>query len=139
VPAAEAELALTDADFLAAFEAGEIAPERFHHADHVRLTWTCLRLGGLEAGGDRAAAAIRRFAGTHAPGKYHETITRAWIRLVWAALRREPPRERFDGFLAAHPELADRDRLRSFYSPEVLASAPARGAWCEPDLAPLPL
>ena len=31
-----------------------------------------------------------------------------------------------------------KDRLRAFYTPESLASAAARGSWCEPDLAPLP-
>ena len=127
----------TDAEFLAAFEAGGVAPAEFRHEDHVRLTWTCLRLHGLTAGGDRVAAAIRAFAGIHAPGKYHETITRAWVRLVWAALR-EDSEPGFEALLAAHPDLADKDRLLSFYRPETLASDAARRSWCEPDLAPLP-
>lgn len=135
--AAGAEAA-ADAAFLQAFEAGEVAPESFHHADHVRLTWTCLRLYGLVAGGDRVAAAIRTFAEIHAPGKYHETITRAWVRLVWAAMRGEPGRERFEGFLVAHPELGDKNRLRDFYSSERLWSDVARGGWVEPDVRTLP-
>ena len=137
MPAAEASVVEADLEYLVAFESGGVAPESFRHRDHVRLTWTCLLMEGLERGGDRMAAAIRRFAGVHAPGKYHETITRAWIRLVWAALR-EGPGTGFEDFLAAHPDLAGKDRLRAFYSPETLASAAARESWCEPDLAPLP-
>jgi hypothetical protein len=135
--AAEAEVAPADAAYLEAFEAGGVAPESFHHRDHVRLIWTYLRMDGLEQGGDRMAGAIRRFAEAHAPGKYHETITRAWIRLVWAALA-ESPGAGFEAFLEAHPDLADKGRLRAFYRPETLASDAARGSWCEPDLKPLP-
>jgi hypothetical protein len=136
MPAADV-VASADAEYLRAFESGAVTPESFRHRDHIRLTWACLRLDGRERGGDRVGRAIRRFADTHAPGKYHETITQAWVRLVWAALR-ESPGEEFDAFLEAHPELASKDRLRDFYRPESLAGAAARGAWCEPDRAPLP-
>lgn len=135
--AADLETACADVAYLETFEAGAVAPESFRHRDHIRLTWTCLVLLGLERGGDRMAGAIRRFADTHAPGKYHETITRAWIRLVWASLLESPGLE-FEAFLEAHPDLADKDRLRAFYRPGTLSTDAARRSWCEPDLAPLP-
>ena len=133
-PAAEP---LLDAPFVDAFEAGRVAPEAFTHREHVRLTWACLRAQGLEAGGERVAQAIRRFAGVHAPGKYHETITRAWVLLVWRAIEKD--REAgFEAFLESNPDLADKRRLSSFYRPETLAGAAARAAWVEPDLRPFP-
>lgn len=89
-------------------------------------------------GGDRVSRAIRRFVDLHAPGKYHETITRAWVQLVWAALHEGGHDEGFDAFWHAHPDLADKDRLLTFYRPQALASDAARRAWVEPDRQPLP-
>jgi hypothetical protein len=129
---------MTDDDFLAAFEEGGLPKESFHHRDHVRVVWLCLRQAGLEAGSRRFVAALRRFAERHGvPGLYHETLTRAWIHLVWAALE-EGPAAGFEAFLLAHPRLGEKDALRDFYSPERLASPAARAAFLEPDLAPLP-
>ena len=130
---------MTDDDFLAAFEEGGLPKEAFHHRDHVRVAWLCLRRHGLEAGAARFVGALRRFAERHGvPGLYHETVTRAWILLVWAALDVEGPGGAFDAFLLAHPRLGEKDALRDFYSPERLASPAARAAFLEPDLRPLP-
>jgi len=71
-----------------------------------------------------------------APGKYHETMTVGWARLVGSrAVASEPLT--FPPFLAAHPELLRRDLLRLHYSHELLFSERARAAFVEPDVAPL--
>jgi hypothetical protein len=44
----------------------------------------------------------------------------------------------FDGFLAAHPRLLDRDLLLAHYSRERLFSGAARARFVEPDLLALP-
>lgn len=73
---------------------------------------------------------------------YHETLTRAWVRLVGAWLHEQ-------GFMArttndvARPlllesGLAKQSLLHDHYSPERLASPDARAGWVAPDRAPLP-
>ncbi|MGW4704807.1 hypothetical protein, partial [Streptomyces sp. NPDC004285] len=80
---------------------------------------------------------IRRTAtAAGAPRKFHVTMTRAWVELV-ARRERESGLPDFAAFAGAHAELLDKDLLARFYRPATLASAEARAAWVEPDLAPL--
>jgi hypothetical protein len=128
--------ALTDAEFLAAFEDGTLEP--FHHRDHLRMTWLYLRAHGQEEAERRVAEGIQRFAAAHGKAQmYHVTITRAWLRLMEAALGHTPAGT-FDEFAAAHPDLLDKDRIYRHYRKETIGSARARAAWVEPDLEPLP-
>ena len=67
---------MNDRDFLAAFEAGTLPEERFHHPDHVRAAWLLLREEAPAVALARFSSALKRFAA--AKGKtrlYHETIT----------------------------------------------------------------
>lgn len=129
----------SDAAFLAAFEAGQRPGGVFRHADHLRLAWLYLRRDGVALGEERIAAGIRRFAAAQgAVGLYHETLTRAWVRLVAAALAANPQLGSFPQFLDANPQLADKAYLFRFYSVEALSAPSARDAWVEPDREPLP-
>jgi hypothetical protein len=112
--------AVTDEEFLTAFERGEIQAAEFPHEAHLRAAGL---LAGEPDGYARLAAGIRGIA-TRAgrPGAFHETITRAWFELVRSV----------DG---PAPELLDRSLLTRYYSPETLAAG--RERWIEPDLAPL--
>jgi hypothetical protein len=131
---------LSDDEFLAAFESATITD--FHHADHIRAAWIyLLRLPFPEAS-RRMAESLRRFAarkGAHM--KYHETMTQAWLLLVWDALEHDGQADHapggFDAFAAAHPELLDSHALDRFYSSRLLASA--RIEFVHPDLSPLPV
>jgi hypothetical protein len=111
----------------------------FSHREHLELTWTYLDRYPLERAYQAVAAAIRHLARMHgAPDRYHETITRAWVRLV-AVHRSWQPGGSFDEFIAAYPRLLDRALLDHHYSKERLMAPAARGAWTEPDLRPLPV
>jgi hypothetical protein len=70
---------------------------------------------------------------------YHETITRAYLRLIVRFLEEEQGRPGWAGraerLLARHGE---RDHLLRYYSRGRLFSPEARFGWMEPDLAPLP-
>src|SRR5260370_4256348 len=48
-----------DKEFLAAFEAGQIANQDFHHRDHLRLAWVQIRRLGLERTSASLTLAIR--------------------------------------------------------------------------------
>lgn len=108
-------------EFVRAFESCELAPDDFHHRDHIRMAKIYLDRYGLKAGTARFSQALRRYAAHLGQAeKYHETITRAWMHIV-----------------AAHrdsPELLDKNYLRRFYSAALLESAEARRRFLEPDL-----
>ena len=127
---------MTDETFLAHFQATSLDP--FDHRDHLRVAFAYARRAGIEHAVARAREGLRHFAAAHGePGRYHETLTTAWARVVghYALQGRD---DDFDAFLAAHPRLLERDLLGAHYSRERLFSAAARAAFIEPDLLALP-
>lgn len=110
----------------------------FGHREHLELTWRYLQLYDADEAHRAVTAAIRHVASLHgARDKYHETITRSWVRLV-AFHRVDRDAESFDGFIAENGGLLDRDLLAAHYSPELISSPRARTQWAEPDLRDLP-
>jgi hypothetical protein len=118
---------LSDDEFVRAFESCELSPDLFHHRDHIRLARIYIdRLGPARAT-ERFRAAIIKFASHNGvSGKYHETITIAWMRLVIADAGNGGER------------LLDKKYIETFYSPDLLATEEARANFVEPDRAPLP-
>ena len=83
-------------------------------------------------------AAIRHVARRQgAEGKYHETLTRAWLRCVAVHMRRWGA-ESFEQFIERNPDLLDGKLLEHFYSRDRIFGEPARAGWVDPDLRPLP-
>ena len=127
-----------DEEFFAAFEAGKIANQDFHHRDHLRLAWIQIRRLGVERASDTVAGAIRRFAAHHGhAGRYHETMTRFWVRVVAMGIGRHPTLP-FDDLLAAEPHLLDKTLPFNHWSRERMASDEARRRWMEPDIRLMP-
>ena len=128
-----------DLEFIRAFETGALPNSAFHHRDHLRLAWLYLRRDGAEAGTREVLDGIRHFATAHgAADRFHETLTRFWVRLVQHLLDAFPRVERFDDLLVRYPPALDKTMVYRHYRPESLASPAARSAWVEPDLLPLP-
>lgn len=128
-----------DAAFLDAFERAAIPGAEFRHRQHIRVAWLYVRRDGPRKALRRLAQGLRRFAEAQgATSRYHETITRAWLLLVAAAVRRHRSIDCFDVFVEANPGLLDKETPYAFYSRETLASDAARAAWVEPDRLPLP-
>jgi hypothetical protein len=126
---------MNDGEFLRRFALCEI--DAFPHRDHVRLAWLSLRAEGWTGASRLVREGLRRFATHHgAARKYHETLTIAWLAVVADAIAESPDESDFDRFVAAHPDLLERDRLARHYSPNVLASEAARETWVAPDLHP---
>ena len=124
---------LADLDFVAAFEDCTLRAEHFHHADHVRLAWLYLTWHGYESAEQRFRDGLIRLARHFGVAdKFHVTMTVAWLRAVQARIA--PGGEiSFDGWIAGHPELLDRDLLLTYYSKDRLVSTEARAGWLEPD------
>jgi hypothetical protein len=122
-----------DAAFVAAFEGGTLPPERFRHAEHVRLAWLMLREHDLPRALARFSAGLRRYAAALGKAeRYHETITVAYLLLVHERRRRH---ERFAGFRRRNPDLFSRSPciLERYYRPQTLASERARAGFVLPD------
>ncbi|MFF3608875.1 hypothetical protein [Streptomyces sp. NPDC002463] len=111
----------------------------FGHREHVHLTWLAVRRVGMPGAVALVGEGIERTArAAGAPGKFHVTMTRAWVELV-AGCEAECGLPDFEAFAARHADLLDKHLLGRFYRPATLASAEARARWVEPDLAPLAL
>ena len=127
-----------DQQFLAAFEAGQIANQDFHHRDHLRLAWIQIRRLGLEPASDAVTGAIRHFAGRHGHGdRYHETMTRFWVRVVGIGIDLHPTLG-FEDLLAAEPHLLDKNLPYRHWTQARLGSVEAKREWVDPDLRGMP-
>ena len=131
---------MTDDKFAQVFLSGGVYPTAFHHRDHLRLAWTLTRQLGFAAASDEIARAIRHFASQHGQAdKYHETMTRFWVRIVSHLIDIRPDIADFDSFLATFPLLLDKDLPYHHWNRETMRAAAARAAWVEPDLLALPV
>ncbi len=110
----------------------------FDHRQHVKFAWTVLGERPVDEAAELVAREISRFAAANAPGRYHETLTRFWVRLVAHTRSVDDEPVDFDTHLARFPVLLDRGAPRKHYSAAVLESPRARETFVRPDLLPLP-
>jgi hypothetical protein len=112
--------------------------EGFGHRQHLELAWRYLDTRGPDEAAVAVSAAIRQVAAAHGqPAKFHQTVTRAWVRCV-AVHRERWPAATAGEFFDRNPQLLDPGLLGHFYSPSLLASDTARSQWVAPDLRDLP-
>jgi hypothetical protein len=127
-----------DEQFLAAFETGHIANPDFHHRDHLRLAWIQIRRLGVHRASDAVPAAIRQSAAHYGHAdRYHDTLTRFWLRAVSLGIKHHPALA-FNELLAAEPHLLDKNLPYVHWSRELMGSDEARRQWVEPDLRLMP-
>ena len=130
---------LSDNTLVELLESCNLRNDLFHHADHVRFAWICVRQFGEQVAAERVLGGIRQFAiHNGSPQKFHYTRTRAWVRLIAVEQQKSPDSTLFAEFVAAHPELLDANALAPYYSKSVLESPAALIGWVEPDISPLP-
>jgi hypothetical protein len=126
---------MDDRAFIAALEACTLPSEAFDHRAHVRLAWLYLSEQPLLEALPRFIASLKRYAGSlGASGKYHETITYAFIFLIHQRMKERMAECRaatFDEFAAANPDLFG-PILEKYYEPETLASPLARTVFVLP-------
>jgi hypothetical protein len=130
---------MNDGEFLRLFHDGSIPNEEFRHRGHLRLAWLILshhRKGEAER---IVAREIRKFAVANgAPNRYHDTLTRFWVRLVGHAMENAPGAGSIDELLAMFPFLLDKTLPYRHWLGETFDSDRARAGWVEPDLVPVP-
>ena len=128
---------MNDPDFLQAFETATLPPGGFHHRDHVRAAWLCLRDAATAVEGlERFVSGLRRFAAAAGkPELYHETITWAFLLLIRERRAAGAANESFDAFAARNTDLFQwkPSVLDRYYKKKTLASARARAVFLLPD------
>ncbi|HEX6104644.1 MAG TPA: hypothetical protein VFZ26_03615 [Gemmatimonadales bacterium] len=127
-----------------AFERATLPKAEWTHRAHLLVgLWYAVRLPAGEAL-DAVRHGIARLNAVHGvvttpTGGYHETITRAYMRLICSFVAEERGTsgwaDRVERLLTRHGE---REHLLRYYSRDLLMSPAARFGWVEPDLQPLP-
>jgi hypothetical protein len=73
-----------------------------------------------------------------ASNRYHDTLTRFWVRLVGHVMENAPEVASIEALLARFPFLLDKTLPFRHWRGETFNSDLARAGWVEPDLVPLP-
>src|SRR5258708_11865263 len=127
---------MNDRDFVVAFEKCAIPNDAFRHADHVRLAWIYLREHRLIEAIARFTTSLQRFAAHHGvPGRYHETITWAYLLLIHERMQRDGAPRDWESFRVANGDLFgwEPSILEGYYAPGTLKSDLARRIFVLPD------
>jgi hypothetical protein len=132
---------LDDAELVAQFDALAIAPADFRHREHVRLAYAMLRGADFGDAAVRFRAALRRFAeAAGVPGRYHETLTWAYLAVIAQRIAEDPAvaasGPTSHDFLARHPDLLDHrsGAVARYYDVAAITASPlARGVFVLPE------
>lgn len=114
------------------------------HRTHVKVTYLYLleepldRVVALMPEGIKAINAKNNVPDGPLMG-YHETLTQAWIRLVYFTMCESGCEPSADAFFEKHPQLGSSKVLRFFYSVEQFTQPEAKYAYVEPDITPMPV
>jgi hypothetical protein len=137
---------MTDIEELARrFAARALRRDEWTHAVHLAIGCWFVTRYGADGAIERLRTGICRLNETHGTinsptSGYHETITRAYVRILADFLAACPPETTLQDRIAAVTTgpLAQKDLLSAYYSRDRLMSPRARLEWIEPDLKPLP-
>jgi hypothetical protein len=111
----------------------------FRHREHIHLAYLAVHRYGMPGAKTKVCGWIKTIAAyEHAPRKYHQTVSEAWIELVGHHVGERPDLDVFEDFAAEFPPLLDKRLLARHYRSTTLAGERARAAWVPPDLEPFP-
>ncbi len=129
---------------VAAFEKRTLPKAEWTHGAHLTMGYWYAAHFSPEDALDRVRTGILRLNEAHGvvttpTSGYHETITRAYMRLLEAQLAEDRDGgEWHERVNRALERLGGRDLLLGYYTRERLMSPAARAGWVEPDLKELP-
>ncbi len=115
-------------------------PGDFDHQAHLRLAYVYLAAYGPQIGTPAFKESLLAYLAHHGidRGKYHETLTRAWLLAVWHFMQRAGTTAGAQDFLDKSRVLLDSRVMLTHYSKDLLFSDSARRQFVEPDLEPIP-
>ncbi|MEO9513968.1 MAG: hypothetical protein ABJN84_05330 [Flavobacteriaceae bacterium] len=129
---------LSDKEFEALFEKGNLPPSLFSHIAHLRLAWLYINKYGEEKAAVKMCQEIKQFDQLHGKGdKFHKTITVAAVKLVKHFMNKSETND-FEGFIKEFPRLktAFKELLGFHYSFDIASSEKAKAEFVAPDLLP---
>lgn len=130
---------MDDRESLRLFHDASLPSEEFRHRGHLRLAWLILSRHPLEQAETMVAREIRRFAAASgAANRYHDTLTRFWVRLIGHVMGNAPEARNIDELFSRFPFLLDKGLPHRHWREETFNSERARADWIEPDLFPIP-
>jgi hypothetical protein len=132
-----------DTELISAFERCLLTSQQWNHRAHVRVAFLYAFQHQFDQALERMRVGLRALNAAHQvpnlPDRgYNETITVAFLRLIYAACHNGQFSSSAD-FCDHNPDLLDKTALLRFYSRECLSSPQAKTTFVEPDLAPLPI
>jgi hypothetical protein len=117
---------MTDAEFIHAFEQGNLSPAQFGHGAHVRVAYCYLQAMPFLEACIAMRDGLKNFATRIGkPMLYHETKTVAFMSLVAQGMRQGTVTSWAD-LLAQCPDLSNAQLLQRYYPAQVLDSDLAR-------------
>jgi len=129
-----------DLEFRREFETCNVAPDNFNHAAHVRLGYIYLCETSIEEAAEKMKRSLLAFL-SHLgvdEGKYHETVTRAWIMAVHHFMTKSKECHSAAEFISCNTDLLDTKIMLTHYSAEVLYSPQARQSFVRPNIQAIP-
>jgi transketolase len=134
---------ISDEDFLTQFESTAWPYAAWHHRQHIKVAYLYLQRHPFEQARARIREKIKAFnAAKKVPesltGGYHDTMTQAWMHLVYFTLCEYGPAENADAFYEQHPQLWCKKALRFYYTKELFTSPEAKAQFVAPDITPFP-
>src|SRR5271157_4303042 len=129
--------------FLEQFEMAAWPKEEWHHKQHIKVAYLYLKRYPFEVAATRIREKIKAYnAAKNVPDSlisgYHETMTQAWLRLVYFTLCEYGPAESAEDFYEHNPQLSQKKTLRYFYTKEFFTSPKTKAEFANPDLTPFP-
>lgn len=128
-------IVVSNEEYIAQFEGGEIAPENFHHCDHVRLAFAYLNNYSVLAALEKFSCALKKFAAVAGKSdRYNETITYAYLFLIRERMERGGATD-WENFSNQNPDLLSwrNGILDRYYEESTLKSDLARRVFVFPD------
>ena len=121
------------------FESCSTGKSEFTHLRHLAVTVWYLRGSSLEQATEKMRASLFRFIDHYGiEGKYHETLTVFWMRVVQKRLDElDPALSLLETTNAVVEAFGNARLVFEYYSEELLWSTEARRTSVQPDLKPL--
>jgi len=134
---------IADAALLDSFERRTLPKSSWTHQAHVRVAWLHLQRDPFAEALARMSNGIRTLNEAHGvengpSSGHHETLTCAFMSMVWATMQAAGSNTTSLEFCDANPHLLARTLPRLFYTRERMNSPEARRRFVPPDLAALP-
>lgn len=129
------EAVVSQRQVVSEFEQG-LAPQQFHHADHVRMAFAFVCEFPMPEALARFSAALKRFATSNGkPQLYHETITWAYLLLIGERRARAGKAQTWEDFAEENPDLLiwKGGILERYYEKATIESDMARRTFVLPD------